>query len=83
MPRDQATPPYSGKAHFRTLVWEHLLRKNMTQGDLAARAQISPKYLSQLLSGKRCAAACVRARLQAELGISEFDVLFLFEDAYE
>ena len=76
------------RARFRAtlnaeLVWECLLRKNMTQRDLAARAQISPGYLSQLLSGKRSPSACVRARLQAVLEITEFEVLFRIEDAYE
>ena len=32
--------------------WELLNRLNMSQGELARRARISPGYLSQLLSGQ-------------------------------
>ena len=62
------------------LVWEYLVRKNMTQRDLAARAGISDGYLSQLLSGKRSPSGVVRRRLQAALRITEFEALFAIEE---
>ena len=63
----------------REAVWEHLVRRNMDQNELARRAEISSGYLSLLMNGKRCPSAEVRARLQRELGISRFDDLFLLE----
>ena len=65
------------------LVWEYLLRKNMTQRGLAAHAGISAGYLSQLLSGKRSPSATVRRRLQVALRITEFDALFVIEEVCE
>ena len=62
------------------LVWEYLLRKNMTQRGLASRTGISDGYLSQLLSGKRSPSAAVRRRLQAALRITEFEALFVIEE---
>lgn len=65
------------------VVWEYLLRKNMTQRGLATRAGISDGYLSQLLSGARSPSATVRRRLQVALRITEFDVLFTIEEVRE
>ena len=65
------------------LVWEYMLRKNMTQRGLAARAGISAGYLSQLLSGQRSPSAAVRRRLQVALRITEFDALFEIEEPCE
>ena len=62
-------------------VWELLNRLNMTQGELARRARISPGYLSQLLSGQRCASPEVRERLMAVLGVRRFDDIFVIEKA--
>ena len=62
-------------------VWELLNRLNMSQGELARRARISPGYLSQLLSGQRCASPEVRERLMAVLGVRRFDDVFVIEKA--
>ena len=62
-------------------VWELLNRLNMSQGELARRARISPGYLSQLLSGQRCASPEVRERLMAVLGVRRFDDIFVIEKA--
>ncbi len=63
----------------REVVWRELTRRNMTQNELARRVDISSGYLSQLMSGERCGSARVRARLQQELEIPEFDDLFVLE----
>ena len=60
-------------------VWELLNRLNMSQGELARRARISPGYLSQLLSGQRCASPEVREHLMAVLGVRRFDDIFVIE----
>ena len=57
----------------------HLNRRNMSQGELARRASITPGYLSQLLSGHRCASPEVRERLMAVLGVRRFDDIFVIE----
>ena len=60
-------------------VWDLLNRRNMSQNELARLARISSGYLSQLISGKKSPSPAVRRRLQAALGVSEFDDLFLQE----
>ena len=64
-------------------VWDLLNRLNMSQGDLAKAARISPGYLSQLLSGQRCPSPRVRACLQVALGVRRFDELFVIEKNIE
>ena len=58
-------------------VWELLSRLNMTHGELALRAEITPGYLSRLLSGERYPLAEVRERLMAALCVRRFDDLFV------
>ena len=60
-------------------VWELIGRRNMSQNELARRARISSGYLSQLIAGRRCPSPAVRRRLQAALGVSEFEELFTME----
>ena len=60
-------------------VWKLLNRLNMSQGELARRAGISPGYLSQLLSGQRCPSPEVREHLMAALGVRRFDDIFVIE----
>ena len=57
-------------------VWYQINRRNMSQNELARLARISSGYLSQLISGKKSPSPVVRRRLQAALGITEFDDLF-------
>lgn len=56
-------------------VKEILLRRNITQNNLASRLGISSGYCSQLLSGRRCPSPSLRARLMHELK-TDFDALF-------
>ena len=60
-------------------LWEQINRRNMTQNELARRAQISSGYLSQLISGRKSPSAGVRQRLQAALEVDRFDDLFVLE----
>ncbi|MCY3557887.1 MAG: helix-turn-helix transcriptional regulator [Chloroflexi bacterium] len=60
-------------------LWEQITRRNMSQNDLARRAEISSGYLSQLIGGKKSPSPDVRRRLQAALEISRFDELFVME----
>ena len=60
-------------------VWELMRRRNMSQNELARSARISSGYLSQLIARRRCPSPAVRRRLQAALGVSEFEVLFTME----
>ena len=59
------------------VVRELLSRLNMTHGELALRAEITPSYLSRLRSGERCPSAEVRERLMITLGVRRFDDLFV------
>ncbi|MCY4618762.1 MAG: helix-turn-helix transcriptional regulator [Chloroflexi bacterium] len=60
-------------------VWEQISRRNMSQNELALRAEISSGYLSQLICGRKSPSPGVRKRLQAALGISRFEELFILE----
>ena len=60
-------------------LWKQLTRRNMAQNELAHLAHISPGYLSQLISGTRFPSAAVRTSLQEELGVAQFEDLFLLE----
>ena len=72
------------RARLRSeVVWRELTRRNMPQNELARRVGISSGYLSQLLSGARCASARVRAGLQEKLEIERFEELFVLEQAGE
>lgn len=72
--------PSSPKAKLRAEpVWELITRRNMSQNELARRSDISSGYLSQLISGRRSPSPDVRKRIQAALGVSEFEELFTME----
>ncbi len=63
------------------VVWQYLTRHNLTQNAFARLIGIDPGYLSQMLSGKRRPSPSMRARLMAGLGITDFDELFVMEEA--
>ena len=54
-----------------------------SQAWLARESGISPAYLSTLITQGRAPSGCVRRRLQAALGISDFDEPFFLEDRDE
>ncbi len=60
-------------------VWEHLSRRNMSQNELARAARISSGHISLLMNDKRSPSPGVRRRLQAALGVTDFDELFILE----
>ena len=62
-------------------LWERINRRNMTQNELARRAEISSGYLSQLINGRKSPSAGVRQRLQAALEVERFEDLFVLEYA--
>ncbi len=64
-------------------IWEHLSRRNMTQNELARAVSISSGHISLLMNGKRFPSPGVRRRLQATLGVTDFDELFLLEPPRE
>lgn len=59
------------------VVREHLLRRNISQNNLAMQAGVSQGYLSQLLQGQRNPGPSVRERLMTALKIRKFDDLFV------
>ena len=60
----------------RQPIEEFLARRNLSQGWLALKLNISSGYLSQLLDGSRCPSPRTRERFLAVLGDFEFDDLF-------
>ena len=60
-------------------VWELIGRRNMSQNELARRAEISSGYLSQLISGRKCPSPEVRRKLQAALEVDCFEDIFVME----
>ena len=60
-------------------VWEHLSRRNMTQNELARAVGITSGHISLLMNGRRSPSPRVRRRLQAALGVTDFDDLFIME----
>ncbi len=67
----------------REALWERLETLNRSQTWLARQASISPSYLSTLVNEGRAPSGPVRRRLQAALGINDFDELFELEDRDE
>lgn len=57
-------------------VWEHLGRRDMTQNELARAAGITSGHISLLMNRMRSPSPGVRRRLQAVLGVTDFDELF-------
>ena len=64
-------------------VWEHLGRCDMTQNELARAAGITPGHISLLMNDRRSPSPDVRRRLQAVLGVTDFDELFILEPSRE
>ena len=71
--------PYARVKLKPDAVWEQTNRRNLSQNDLARLTNISPGYLSQLISGRRSPSANVRKRLQLALDTPNFDSLFMLE----
>lgn len=61
------------------VVREWLLRQNATMGDLAERIGSSRIYLYQIMVGDRFPGPRLRASLMRELGVTDFDALFVIE----
>lgn len=67
----------------REALWKRLQALNRSQAWLAREASISHSYLSTLVNEGRAPSGPVRRRLQAALGINDFDELFELEDQHE
>lgn len=67
----------------RDALWRRLEVISRSQAWLAREAGISPGYLSDLITEGRAPSGCVRRRLQAVLGVTDFDELFELEDPSE
>jgi transcriptional regulator with XRE-family HTH domain len=61
------------------VVREHLIRRNISQNNLALQAGVSQGYLSQLLHNQRHPGPQVRERLMSALKVRRFDELFTLE----
>ena len=61
-------------------VWEILLRRNMTQNELAKLVEVSSGHLSQLVNGERCPSAPVRRKILTALSPAKFDDVFQIEE---
>lgn len=64
----------------REVLWKRLEALNASQAWLAREVEMSPGYLSTLINERRAPSGHIRRRLQAALGISDFDELFGLED---
>ena len=67
----------------RETLWKRLATLHRSQTWLARETGISPGYLSTLITQGRAPSGGVRRRLQAALGIKDFDELFYLEDRDE
>ena len=67
----------------REVLWKRLATLHRSQAWLARETGISPGYLSTLVTQGRAPSGSVRRRLQAALGIKDFDELFYLEDRDE
>ena len=67
----------------RGALWKRLEALNASQAWLAREAGMSHGYLSTLINEGRAPSGPVRRRLQAALGINDFDELFELEDRDE
>ncbi len=63
------------------VVWEYLTRHNLSQNAFARLLDIDPGYFSQMMNGRRFPSPSMRVRLMAGLGITDFDELFVMEEA--
>ncbi len=64
------------RLRLRPDVWDRIVRKNLSQNEFARQASLSSGYMSQLLSGARCAGPKARKQIQAALPEVGFDALF-------
>ena len=60
-------------------LWDLLQRLNISQNELARAMGTTSGYLSQIISGKRCASPDMRRRLLSALGNPPFDDLFILD----
>ena len=60
--------------------WERLNVLNMSQNELARRIGRSPRFVSDLFHGRRCASGETRRRLMAVLQVTRFEDLFILEE---
>ena len=67
----------------REVLWKRLEALNTSQAWLAREAGISHSYLSTLVNEGRAPSGCIRRRLQAALGITDFGELFELEERDE
>jgi plasmid maintenance system antidote protein VapI len=72
------------KPSFRARLGPHKARErlnvlNISQGELARRIGRSPNFVSDLFTGRRCAAGETRRRLMEVLQVSRFEDLFFLE----
>ncbi|MCY3646799.1 MAG: helix-turn-helix transcriptional regulator [Chloroflexi bacterium] len=67
----------------RHALWKQLEVRGRSQAWLAREAGINPGYLSTLITEGRAPSGRFRRRLQAVLGITDFDELFALEDRDE
>ena len=67
----------------REVLWKRLEALNTSQAWLAREARISHSYLSTLVNEGRAPSGPLRRRLQAALGITDFDELFELEERDE
>ena len=63
----------------REAVWELLDQLGISQNELARRCGITSGHLSLLINGRRCPSPMLRRRLMQELGVDDFDTLFIVE----
>ena len=61
-------------------LWKRLDLLNMTQNELARRADVTSGYISLLVGGKRCPSPELRRRLMEILGVTDFHELFIVEE---
>ena len=61
-------------------IWRLLVRRNMTQNDLARKAGISSGHLSMMVNGERHPSAYVRRKMLEALAPVEFDEIFEIEE---
>ncbi len=67
----------------RDALWKRLEVLGRSQAWLAREAGINPGYLSTLVTEGRAPSGRFRRRMQAVLGITEFDELFALEERDE
>ncbi len=67
----------------REVLWKRLEALNVSQAWLAREVGMSHGYLSTLIKERHAPSGPIRRRMQAALGIADFDELFELEDGDE